>query len=65
MSRSVIHDAVHADGTPTVRHDPELREQAVRMVLEQGMSAAGAARELQLGASIVRYWVRAARDKTT
>jgi hypothetical protein len=62
-SKAVMHDVVHADGTPAARYPKETRDEAVRQVLEEGLPAAEVARRMDLNPGIVRYWVRAEREK--
>jgi hypothetical protein len=57
-SKAVIHNAVHADGTPPARYPQETRDEAVRQVLDKGLSSAEVAWRMELPAGIVRYWVR-------
>jgi transposase len=46
---------------PRRRFDDEFKEQAVRLVLDQGKSVCGAARDLDLTESSLRTWVERAR----
>jgi transposase len=45
-------------------YDKEFKEEAVRLVLEQGYSAAEVNRNLGIGYNIVCRWVRQIRDDT-
>lgn len=47
------------------RYDPEFKEQAVRLVLEEGQRVAAVARDLDLTETALRDWVkRAQADRT-
>ncbi len=46
---------------PRRRFDDEFKEQAVRLVLDEGKSVGAAARDLDLTESSLRHWVERAR----
>ena len=48
-------------GIPQGRYTKEFREEAVKMVLEGGISLPEAARRLSLPPSTLRYWVKVQR----
>jgi transposase len=47
------------------RFDSEFKEQAVRLVLDEGKSVAGVARDLDLTETALREWVKRARADRT
>lgn len=50
---------------PRRQFDDDFRAQAVRLVLDEGKTIAAAARDLDLTASSLRYWVERARADRT
>ena len=49
-------------GIPQGRYTKEFREEAVKMVLDGGISLPEAARRLSLPPSTLRYWVKVQKD---
>ena len=50
---------------PRRQFDEEFRQQAVRLVLDEGKTIAATARDLDLTPSSLRYWVEQARANRT
>jgi transposase len=49
---------------PNAVYTKELREEAVKMITEDGLKAPEVARRLSIPKSTITYWVRAAREGT-